>query len=76
MKRDRDGLIRCRVCGCTAADACPAGCSWVEDDLCSVCATAAEAIADWIGDARRVNWAALKREALKTRADQVLGKQG
>ena len=29
---------RCRVCGCTQNNACPGGCWWVEDDLCSACA--------------------------------------
>lgn len=28
----------CRGCGCSAADACPSGCSWVADELCSDCA--------------------------------------
>ena len=28
---------RCRVCGCTDDHACPGGCSWVEEDLCSAC---------------------------------------
>lgn len=28
---------RCRLCGCTDYEACPGGCSWVEDDLCSAC---------------------------------------
>lgn len=27
----------CRVCGCTQDNACPGGCYWVEDDLCSSC---------------------------------------
>lgn len=27
----------CRVCGCTQQNACPGGCSWVEEDLCSSC---------------------------------------
>lgn len=27
----------CRVCGCTQDNACPGGCSWVEEDLCSCC---------------------------------------
>lgn len=27
----------CRVCGCTELNACPGGCSWVEEDLCSRC---------------------------------------
>lgn len=30
----------CRVCGCTQYNACPGGCFWVEDDLCSRCAEA------------------------------------
>lgn len=32
---------RCRVCGCTWNNACPGGCYWVEEDLCSQCADAA-----------------------------------
>lgn len=28
----------CRVCGCTDISACPGGCHWVNDDLCSKCA--------------------------------------
>jgi hypothetical protein len=28
----------CRECGCTDERACPGGCYWVEDDLCSACA--------------------------------------
>lgn len=27
----------CRVCGCTDDRACPGGCYWVEEDLCSAC---------------------------------------
>lgn len=27
----------CRSCGCTNFSACPGGCWWVEDDLCSSC---------------------------------------
>lgn len=27
----------CRVCGCTWYNACPGGCYWVENDLCSEC---------------------------------------
>lgn len=33
------GLAQCRRCGCTDALACEGGCSWVEADLCSACAT-------------------------------------
>ncbi len=28
---------QCRKCGCTDEQACPGGCSWVENDLCSQC---------------------------------------
>jgi hypothetical protein len=28
----------CRLCGCSEANACEGGCSWVEPDLCSQCA--------------------------------------
>lgn len=27
----------CRDCGCTDERACPGGCWWVADDLCSTC---------------------------------------
>lgn len=27
----------CRLCGCTQYNACPGGCSWISDDLCSQC---------------------------------------
>lgn len=33
---------RCRVCGCTDLAACPGGCWWVEDGLCSSCAAKGE----------------------------------
>ena len=32
-----DGEKKCRVCGCDWFRACPGGCYWVEDDLCSRC---------------------------------------
>lgn len=40
-------VARCRKCGCTEDQACPGGCSWVEDpedlgDLCSACAPGKE----------------------------------
>jgi hypothetical protein len=31
-------LRACRVCGCTDLHACPGGCYWVAEDLCSACA--------------------------------------
>lgn len=33
-----EGKRRCRICGCTDDRACPGGCYWVEEDLCSKCA--------------------------------------
>jgi hypothetical protein len=33
-------LQRCRKCGCTQLEACPEGCSWVAEDLCSACVPA------------------------------------
>jgi hypothetical protein len=64
VKHDRDGLTRCRVCGCTERDACPDGCSWADYDLCSTCDTAVDALAAWIYGARRANKSGLWREAV------------
>lgn len=36
--RAKATLRACRDCGCTETRACPGGCSWVEEDLCSSCA--------------------------------------
>ncbi len=33
---------KCRICGCTDNCACPGGCYWVEEDLCSRCVEKAE----------------------------------
>jgi hypothetical protein len=33
-----ENIQRCRVCGCTNLNACPGGCYWIKEDLCSVCA--------------------------------------
>lgn len=32
----------CRDCGCTNLSACPGGCWWVDDDLCSSCNVATD----------------------------------
>jgi len=37
-ERIREDNRKCRVCGCTWFNACPGGCYWVEEDLCSNCA--------------------------------------
>lgn len=34
----------CRSCGCTNFAACEGGCWWVEDDLCSSCQVAVDAV--------------------------------
>lgn len=38
LSESPDDEQHCRVCGCTWNNACPGGCYWVEDDLCSKCA--------------------------------------
>jgi hypothetical protein len=65
IKRDRNGLIRCRVCGCTELDACDPPCAWVlnEEDLCTTCGDISVYLASWLESARRPNLAALLREA-------------
>jgi ParB/RepB/Spo0J family partition protein len=37
---EASALQMCRQCGCTDDYGCEEGCSWVEEDLCSVCADA------------------------------------
>ncbi len=32
-----DSDVKCRICGCDWFHACPGGCYWVEEDLCSSC---------------------------------------
>lgn len=34
-----DSERKCRICGCDWFHACPGGCYWVEEDLCSSCAS-------------------------------------
>jgi hypothetical protein len=34
---EADSFMVCRGCGCSDDAACPGGCSWVEEDLCSRC---------------------------------------
>jgi hypothetical protein len=69
IKTDANGLVRCRVCGCTQIDGCPGGCDWIEADLCSVCDEAVTALAKWFLAARRPNFAGLQREHERTRKD-------
>jgi hypothetical protein len=37
LDRRRDKTRACRVCGCTDNQACPGGCWWADEDLCSAC---------------------------------------
>jgi hypothetical protein len=39
IEQERDESMVCRVCGCSWFDPCWGGCSWVETNLCSKCAT-------------------------------------
>ena len=36
--------MKCKFCGCTDAQACPGGCSWASERVCSRCADAQAAI--------------------------------
>lgn len=81
VRRDRNGLTRCRVCGCTELDACNPPCGWQagHEDLCTTCHAAAEAIHEWMWAARRANsaltealpfiFAALKCEEMAAKFD-------
>lgn len=37
MAKTASNIRHCRVCGCNDFHACPQGCFWVEQDLCSAC---------------------------------------
>lgn len=37
LVEEREAPPTCRLCGCTDLHACPEGCVWVTDDLCSAC---------------------------------------
>ncbi len=39
IRVDRDGLVRCRCCGCTAREPCNPPCGWYEVDLCTGCSS-------------------------------------
>lgn len=72
VKVDKNGFIRCRVCGCTEIAACQPPCSWVgNQDLCSGCFEAARALGLWVTGAHRPNLTALLREFKRPRWEQV-----
>jgi hypothetical protein len=64
LRHDRDGLIRCRVWGCTAREPCCPPCSWARGgaDLCSMCEEMSCLLLLWVMGAHRANWTALRRE--------------
>ena len=53
--------MRCRFCGCSENDACPAGCEWTAENLCSVCAQFLGDLAAYADGARHVTKASLGR---------------
>lgn len=66
-------MTRCRVCGCTEVNACNPPCGWTGDGtICTSCAHAASAIADWMDGAVRANITGLIREAKAIYKDEAL----
>ena len=59
------GQVKCRVCGCTDRHSCNPPCHWVEENLCSTCLEAAQALLDWRESAvkpdRNALWMELNR---------------
>ncbi len=62
LRHDRDGFIRCRVCGCTEREPCCPPCSWAQADLCSNCHDTLMSLLIWTQSAHRANRSALWRE--------------
>lgn len=62
VKVDRNGLVRCRVCGCTEIEACNPPCGWADGDLCTTCAEAVRSLLEWEESARLPRLAPLVRE--------------
>lgn len=61
-RRDRAGLPRCRVCGCTGREPCNPACGWAREDLCSHCFRVVQDIVEWAFAAHRPRIAPLLRE--------------
>jgi len=75
IKRDRNGLIRCRVCSCTEIEPCNPPCFWQgEGDICSHCYDLAFSLRLWTQGANRASKAALFREveAMDRRCNETL----
>jgi len=52
----------CRVCRCTDAQGCRAGCYWSAADLCSTCHTVIDAVLEWYMLARAPSFVSLRHE--------------
>lgn len=65
--RGRRDDPKCRVCGCSRYDRCPAGCTWEpnQDPVCTNCRKMLRELKRWMLSARKVKWAALQRELRK-----------
>jgi hypothetical protein len=70
-KRDKNGLTRCRVCGCTYIEPCNPPCSWVDNDLCSTCHATVDMMVGWLDAAHRPSMVALKREVKLARLERA-----
>jgi hypothetical protein len=68
VRHDRDGYIRCRVCGCTEREPCNPPCSWVrgEPDLCTSCEKFIMSMVEWLNAAHQPSRAALQREVKRS----------
>jgi hypothetical protein len=80
IKVDRDGLVRCRVCGCTEREPCFPPCGWRqgEADLCDRCHEMAYHLRIFMAGAHRFSKAALLREVkrLQEAGGEYLLKRG
>jgi hypothetical protein len=70
IKCDRDGLVRCRVCGCTETSPCYPPCGWQpgEADLCDRCHEMTYRMRVFMVGAHRYSQAALLREVARMTA--------
>lgn len=67
-------MTRCRVCGCTEAEACNPPCGWApgQGNLCTSCAYAVNIVVEWMDIALRPNFAGIVREAKAQYAAEAL----
>jgi hypothetical protein len=72
VKRDRNGLIRCRVCRCTELEPCFPPCWWEpgEEDICNRCNEMAYHLRVFMAGAHRFSRKALFREVARREAHE------